>query len=299
MGTAILKSLLTYSPDVRVGKYAFSACVKTRASFERLKADMHLSESKVELGYEIEDCIKMIRKANIVILACRPEQVADLTARRRINEALNSSRENVPIIVSLLGGFTLMQLVKALDAHDMIGECCLMRVLPSPGITFGKSASFFSFLAKGLRDYSVDAPPQPVKDVIALFNGIGSMQELPDNMMNGITAVKSVCNGLSSATMDTLGDQAMAKGMGYDTVMQAVISSFTETMELMKTGMSSSDLKKFCATPNGIHLQAMLELNKRAVPGIGAGFLAALQHAESTPDARKPTGDYPHCDFEM
>jgi len=137
--------------------YLIFACDKDKSKLENLK------------GINIEkSCLNLVGKVDTVILAVKPQELEEL---------LNKIKPEVKgkPIISIAAGISTGYIEKLLDNARVI------RAMPNIGAKIGKSVTC---ICKGL--FATEEDLGTAKEI---FNNIGEVQELSEDMMNAATAI--------------------------------------------------------------------------------------------------------------
>jgi pyrroline-5-carboxylate reductase len=270
MGTAILIGLLNKISSTDEPKITCVACVQSSASLDRLKGLLKHHETRVACMRG--DYVKASEQADIVILGVPPGELEALLATDGLAEILMGKT-----IISLLAGISCTQIMAALTSSKKMDEgkqYHVLRVIPTMGATTNKSVSLMATTPhagefhQGLCKW--------------LFQNIGEVIDLPENLMNEATAVGAACHALVIIAMDAIVDGSVSAGLPRGIALSLAARSLSTCAGLVAGGSSPETLKEAMSVPSGITINAIVQLERGHVrSAISEGVIHAIRYTQN------------------
>src|SRR5438105_6704885 len=227
--------------------------------------DRHPSKLRLlERGYRISaetDLQRALAQAGLLILAVRPESVADL-----VSEIANVERKF--LAVSLAAGIPLSKLRSLCE-----GRIRWARAMPSPACRTGRGLTAITF------DRTF---PQPDRArVRSLFAVVGPVLEIPEHEFDTFTVTYSTSHGYHA--LKTLAEAAVKLGLDRKTAFLAAAHALADAILSWREGSTPlNDLLEEAATPGGIAASVMDGMNSAGyVPAVQRGLQAGLSRAKT------------------
>ncbi|KAF2152899.1 pyrroline-5-carboxylate reductase [Myriangium duriaei CBS 260.36] len=269
MGTALLEGFLAADKSAPGdSSWSYSASVRSQASVERVKRALGSSSEKAEVV--ANDQTRLAEQADVTILGCQSQDLTTLFKVSGLLKALNGK-----LVISLLAGESAEQLRKT--AREVGGndiDLHIAPVIPSIGCTEQDSVTL---VAK-----TPSLTEQETGQVKTIFEKIGVVQYFPDSLMNAATAVGAVCHALSIVVNDAIVDASVAMGIPRDMAVGVTAHSLKSSNNLLAKSMTPESLKQAMSTPNGITINAVLNLENAQIRSAVAGSVQkAIQHANA------------------
>lgn len=196
-----------------------------------------------ELGGEAVDNEEIARRADLVLLAVKPNKLEEVAPQLA----------GVRRVVSVLAVVPLGQLQAAfLDAE-------VLRVMPNVGVE----------VRKGVLCVAGDAD-QEVRAKLAL---LGHVVEIPDSDFDEATAIMGCAPAYLALAVEALADAGAAAGLDSELARELVVETTAGTAELLRV-RHPADVRKAVASPGG-STEAGLEALDRE--GARAAFEAAVE----------------------
>ncbi len=147
----------------QAGIYPSSDIVLTRRTLPALER-----EAKAGFGVSANN-VEAVQDAEIVVLAILPQQA------KQVMEEIKSALKPAQIIVSVISGVTCSDMRAILGEHATI-----VRAMPNTAIAIGQSMTCVS---------TDQASAESVQRVEALFNTVGAVVIIPEELMTAATAL--------------------------------------------------------------------------------------------------------------
>jgi len=209
------------------------------------------------------DLCTAVRKADLLIIAVRPESVRELL--REIGEIDHSATA-----VSLAAGVPLHKLRAALGP-----KVRWARAMPSPVCRIGRGLTAVTF------DRSL--PTQQRRMINRFFARVGPVLEIPESKFDVFTATYSCSHGYHA--LGALAAAGESQGLDRNTALTAAAHALADGILAWREGKVPLDeLLREAATPGGIAATTMAAMNKAGhtkavVRGLRAGIQRARSHA--------------------
>jgi pyrroline-5-carboxylate reductase len=253
MGTSILKGLLRESSEPEDGlNLSYTACVRSEASLDRLRRALGNRASLVHC--QIADFTEAARKADIVMLGVPPGELISFSKTPGLAEAVKGK-----LIVSLLAGVSCAQLAAAFDDQVEGGkqedyESNIAQVIPTIAAQVGDSVTLIAE-SKALRREQQEL-------CTTLFKRIGTVQHIPENLMNEATATGVVCQVIAILAVDAAVDASVAKGLPRAAALSLAANSLRSAAGVLGGEMTPEQLKAAMSVPSGITINTVLKLDR-------------------------------------
>jgi pyrroline-5-carboxylate reductase len=212
----------------------------------------------------VSDLIEATQRAQMLIVAVRPDSVANLLAE------LAPALRRPMLAVSLAAGVPLRRL------RAQIGPPIRWaRAMPSPVCRIGRGLTALTF------DRHVTVSDR--KRVRAFFQNVGSVLEVPETKFDAFTATYSSSHGYHA--LATLAKAAQAAGLDRKTALTAACHALADGILYWRdSGQHLDDLLHEAATPGGIAATTMEAMNKAGYEkivsqGLRAGVRQARRNA--------------------
>lgn len=212
----------------------------------------------------VPDLIEATRRAQMLIVAVRPDSVANLLAE------LAPTLRRPLLAVSLAAGIPLRRL------RAQIGPAVRWaRAMPSPVCRIGRGLTALTF------DRHATASDR--KRVRAFFQNVGSVLEIPEIKFDAFTVTYSSSHGYHA--LATLARAAQAAGLDRKTALTAACHALADGILYWRdSGQHLDDLLHEAATPGGIAATTMEAMNqagyeKTLLQGLRAGIRQARRNA--------------------
>jgi pyrroline-5-carboxylate reductase len=253
MGTSILRGLLRDQSEAEDElEFSYTACVRSDTSLHRLRKS--LGESANGVHCQVADYTQAAVKANIVMLGVPPGELASIAKTPGLADAVKGK-----LVVSLLAGVSCEQVAAAFvgqtegDKQEDY-ESNVARVIPTIAAQVGDSVTLIAE-SEALRREQQDL-------CTTLFKRIGTVQHLPENLMNEATATGAVCHAIAMLAVDAAVDASVAKGLPRAAALSLAANSLRSAAGLLGGEMTSEEMKAAMSIPSGITINSVLKLDR-------------------------------------
>ena len=253
MGTSILKGLLIDSSEAEDElRFSYAACVRSGASLDRLRNA--LGDRANEVHCQISGFTEAANNADIIMLGVPPGELDDLTKTPGLAEAVQGK-----LIVSLLAGVSCKQVAEAFYCRDTSGgrssfQSSVARVIPTIAAQVKDSVTLVAE-----SEVLGDEQQQLCN---ALFKRIGTVQHIPERLMNEATATGAVCHAIAICAVDAAVDASVAKGLPRAAALSLAANSLRSAAGLLGGEMTPEELKAAMSVPSGITINSVLKLDR-------------------------------------
>lgn len=184
-------------------------------------------------------------EADVIFIAVKPAYVKEV-----LHEVCNKLTDE-KIIISMAAGVTLAQL------HEYIGlerNPAIIRIMPNLPALIGESMT-------GVCSRNV--PQESVALALDLLNSCGKAEEVPESLMDGVTAISGSGPAYVFMFIEALADAAVRFGIprkqAYIYAAQTVKGS---AQMVLQTGTSPAVLKDDVCSPAGTTIEGVAALEK-------------------------------------
>jgi pyrroline-5-carboxylate reductase len=233
-----------------------------------------LRSLKREFGILAEaDLQEALARAHLLIIAVRPDSVADLlnTLRHTLSKQGANRRRSPVVACSLAAGIPLIKLRAKLPLP-------WSRAMPSPVCRTGRGLTAVTFEER--------FPKRPRADVVRLFREVGMVLEIPEIRFDVFTATFSCSHGYHA--LATLVRAATRLGLDRKTALQAAAHALADGIVSWREGDGSlEELIQEAATPGGIAASVMRTMEAAGYArviegGLRAGVAQARRNSEGS-----------------
>lgn len=244
--------------------------MRSEASCQRLKTQFasYLSdgENAGKQNVQIVCCenVKVVERAQYVLLGCKPYMVADILGQPGMAGALRRK-----LLISICAGVTSAALRTAVDGdvEPKEGDCKFVRAMPNTAATIRQSMTVIT----------PSTPPLSSSDstlVDALFSCVGRIVHLPESLMDASTSLCGSGPAFFLLMLDAAIDGAVAMGiprkeateMAAQTMKGAAMNVLGEGTESGE-GKHPAVLKDQVTTPGGCTMAGLIVLEQKGVRG--------------------------------
>ncbi|KAK8159272.1 pyrroline-5-carboxylate reductase [Phyllosticta citrichinensis] len=207
----------------------------------------------------VKDNLSGAKKADIILLACKPHIFHDILSEAGMREALAGK-----LIMSILAGVSVEQIEKAIypDGVPQDGSACrVVRVMPNTASLVRQSMTVIS------------QPTPPLSDdqtalVTWIFNRIGRVVLLPPHLMDASTALCGSGPAFVALVLEAMADGAVAMGIPRKEAQLMAAQTMKGTTGLvLEENKHPAVLRDQVSTPGGCTIGGLMTLEEGAVRG--------------------------------
>jgi pyrroline-5-carboxylate reductase len=201
---------------------------------------------------------RVVTESNLVVLAVKPQNMADLLAE--IRPALEARH----LVISIAAGVTIQQIADALG-----NETRIIRVMPNTPCLVGASASAFAA--------SAQATAADVQLTERLLQSVGRAAQVPEKLLDAVTGLSGSGPAFVALIIEAFADGGVRMGLPRDlaTVLAAQTLLGSAKM-LLETGLHPGQLKDMVASPAGTTIAGLHALERG---GLRAALMDAVEAA--------------------
>jgi pyrroline-5-carboxylate reductase len=192
---------------------------------------------------------EVLKFANVLVLAVKPDQVNDVLAEAR---PLFTDRH---LLISIAAGVTLARMEAALPAGARV-----IRVMPNTPALVGASASAFAC--------GKCATPEDAQLAQKLFSSVGVVVQVKESLLDAVTGLSGSGPAYVFLMIEALSDGGVAAGLPRDIATRLAAQTLLGSAKLLlETGQHPGVLKDMVASPGGTTIDGLHELEKSGVRG--------------------------------
>jgi pyrroline-5-carboxylate reductase len=234
----------------------FIACVRRPQSGKRINEALG-RYTKWAPSIYIDNNIKAVQEADIVLLGCKPQMFREILKQEGIKEALSGK-----LMISILAGVTVDQLESHLYGPGPLPTkaCRIVRAMPN-------TASFVRESMTVIATSTPALPPQWESLVTWIFSRIGRVIHLPPSNMDASTALCGSGPAFAALVLEALADGGVAMGLPRAESQLMAAQVMLGTAGLVIAGEHPAILKDKVSTPGGCTIGGLLVLEEGRVRG--------------------------------
>lgn len=266
MGVAVLSGVISSlqsgttspmdNPPERLPSH-FIACVKRPESEERVKSALN-NPSNLEVVRG--DNVGAVKRADVVILACKPWMVDTVLGETGMAEALSGK-----MLVSVLAGVTGEQIQgvlygKGAAPPPATARCTVIRAM------FNTAA----IIRQSLTVIETSNPPLPAAQaslITWIFKQIGEVVFLPSSNMDASTALCGSGPAFFLLMVEAAADGGVAMGLPRAEAQKMAAQSMMGAAGMVLNGQHPAVLKDKVCTPGGCTIGGLTVLEEGGVRG--------------------------------
>jgi pyrroline-5-carboxylate reductase len=201
---------------------------------------------------------EVLKFANVLVLAVKPDQVKDVLAEVRPH--FTSSH----LLISIAAGVPLNRMEQALPEGARV-----IRVMPNTPALVGASASAFALgNAATVEDGQL---------VLKLFSAVGVAYQVKEPLLDAVTGLSGSGPAYAFLMIEALSDGGVAAGLPRDIATRlAAQTLFGSAKLVLETGLHPGALKDMVTSPGGTTIEGLHELE---LGGVRAALINAVRSA--------------------
>lgn len=237
----------------------FIACVRRPESAKRIKAS--LSSLTSSLTVLQNENLRGVQQADVVLLGCKPQMVADILNEEGMRDALRGK-----LLISILAGVPVFQIEHILYGGGPAGDpeperrCRIVRVMPNTA----------SLIRESMTVIATSSPPLPSHlDTLVtwMFTRIGRVVHLPPSAMDASTALCGSGPAFFALILEAIADGAVAMGLPRAEAQFMAAQTMRGTAGLVLNGEHPALVREKVSTPGGCTIGGLLVLEEGRVRG--------------------------------
>lgn len=204
-------------------------------------------ELATEFGFRFEPLETVIKQADYLFLAIKPQQFQEL------GPILKPSIHSRLIIVSVMAGISISTI------KDVLGAVPVARVMPNTPALLGEGMSAITF-------DSLFHPPQKAF-VRSFFESVGGIIEIPEPAHHAATAISGCGPAFFYALADAIAEEGQQQGLSYEQALSLCAQTLIGAGHmLVEAGKSPAALIKDVASPGGATQAGLDQLTDLQLP---------------------------------
>jgi pyrroline-5-carboxylate reductase len=181
-------------------------------------------------GTVAESNAAVAEAADVVVLCHKPAQLEDVAAE---------IRDSAKAIVSVLGGVPVATVEEAYPGKPVY------RFMPNQAAEVRRGVSCY---VPGTH-----AAAGPEREVVELFERVGSVMTMPDDQMDAATAIMSCAPAWIALVAEALVDAGSRHGVGAEEAARLVAETVAGTGELLAgAGLAPAEVRRRVTSPGGL-----------------------------------------------
>ena len=241
----------------------FIACITRPQSAKRVRSELsYLTDSLTILQNEN---VRGAREADVILLACKPYNLATVLQEEGMREALQGK-----LLISILAGVPVSQIEdtiygpgssESLPPDPAVdGRCRIVRVMPNTA----------SLICESMTVIATSSPPLPSQLnalVTWMFTRIGRVVHLPPAQMDASTALCGSGPAFYALVLEAMADGAVAMGLPRAEAQLMAAQTMKGTAGLVLNGEHPAMVREKVSTPGGCTIGGLLVLEEGRVRG--------------------------------
>lgn len=200
------------------------------------------------------DNVNAVQKADIIILSVKPQVM--LTILEQISEAVNSSK----LIISIAAGIGLDVIQNALN-KDRSRKLRLVRAMPNTPAMVQAGATALS--------KSEDTPGKDLKAAMEIFNAVGKVVEVTEEMMDAVTGLSGSGPAYVFLILEALADAGVKEGLPREIAMALSVQTVLGAAKLAsESGDHPGKLKDMVTSPGGTTIAGLHALEQGGLKAV-------------------------------
>ena len=186
----------------------------------------------------------VLKFANVLILAVKPNHVADVLAE------LRGEFTNGHLLISIAAGVTIAKLEGALPAGARV-----VRVMPNTPALVGAGASAFA-----LGKHATVTDGELAKE---LLSAVGVAFQVKESLLDAVTGLSGSGPAYVYSFIEALSDGGVAAGLPRDMALKLAAQTVLGAAKMvLETGQHPGALREQVTSPGGTTIEGLHELGK-------------------------------------
>lgn len=247
MGSVLIQGILTNKLTVK------------EAIIVSDKDKMRLKELKKLWGIKTtDDNIEAVRNADIVILAVKPQNMADVL------DEIKDSMSQTTIVISIAAGLSIHFIASRLKKDSRI-----IRAMPNTPALCGEGATALT--------QSPDVAEKDIALAKSIFDSVGMTVIVKEELMNAVTGLSGSGPAYGFIIIEALSDAGVLMGLSRELALKLAAQTMLGAAKLCLAGdKHPGELKDMVTSPAGTTIAAVQVLEEGA---LRATLMAAVEAA--------------------
>jgi pyrroline-5-carboxylate reductase len=191
----------------------------------------------------------VLKFANVLVLAVKPDQVNDVLAEAR------PAFTDKHLLISIAAGVPLARMEGALPAGARV-----IRVMPNTPALVGASASAFAV--------GTSATTEDAQLAQRLFAAVGVAYQVKESLLDAVTGLSGSGPAYAFLMIEALSDGGVAAGLPRDIATRLAAQTLLGSAKLLlETGLHPGALKDMVTSPGGTTIEGLHALEQGGVRG--------------------------------
>ncbi|HUR46189.1 MAG TPA: pyrroline-5-carboxylate reductase [Candidatus Saccharimonadales bacterium] len=192
---------------------------------------------------------EVLKFANVLVLAVKPDQVNDLLAESREHFTANH------LLISIAAGVTIARMETSLG-----GGARVIRVMPNTPALVGASASAYAI--------GKNASPEDSQLAQKLLAAVGVAYPVKESLLDAVTGLSGSGPAYAFLFIEALSDGGVAAGLPRDVATKLAAQTLLGSAKMvLETGYHPSTLRDMVTSPGGTTIEGLHELELGGVRG--------------------------------
>ena len=201
---------------------------------------------------------EVLKFANALILAVKPDQVSDLLAEARDHFTPNH------VLISIAAGVTIARMENSLG-----GSARVVRVMPNTPALVGASASAFAT--------GKNTTPEDAQLTQKLLSAVGVAYSVKETLLDAVTGLSGSGPAYVFLMIEALSDGGVAAGLPRDIATRLAAQTLLGSAKMvLETGHHPGALRDMVTSPGGTTIEGLHELE---LGGVRASLINAVRAA--------------------
>jgi pyrroline-5-carboxylate reductase len=201
---------------------------------------------------------EVLKFANVLILAVKPDQVSDLLAEARDHFTPNH------VLISIAAGVTIARMENSLG-----GSARVVRVMPNTPALVGASASAFAT--------GKNTTPEDAQLTQKLLSAVGVAYSVKETLLDAVTGLSGSGPAYVFLMIEALSDGGVAAGLPRDIATKLAAQTLLGSAKMvLETGHHPGALRDMVTSPGGTTIEGLHELE---LGGVRASLINAVRAA--------------------
>lgn len=232
----------------------FVACVRRPESARKIEKS--LSGYNIPFQTVVNDNLKGVKEADVVLLGCKPQMFRDILTTPGIQDALANK-----LLISILAGVTVDQIEQCLYPDGPPQDACrVVRAMPNTASKVRESMTVIATSTPPLSDAANSL-------ITWIFTRIGRVVHLPPSAMDASTALCGSGPAFMALVLEAIADGAVAMGLPRAEAQMMAAQTMRGTTGLVLDGEHPAILRDKVSTPGGCTIGGLLVLEEGTVRG--------------------------------
>ncbi|EPQ26455.1 uncharacterized protein PFL1_06103 [Pseudozyma flocculosa PF-1] len=243
----------------------FIACVNRTESVRRLRKTF-ANAPDVDVVAGAGENVKAAQKADVVILACKPNMVKDILEEDGMRDAVDGK-----LVISICAGLRIQQMREWVTPGTKV-----VRAMPNTPCKIREGMTILSPLPPNLPTLALDR-----SILLSIFSAVGKCRFLDEKHFDACTALAGSGPAFACVFLEAMADGGVMMGLPRTEALELAAQTMQGAARMvMQSGMHPAAIKDSVTTPGGCTIAGLLNLEDGKVRSTVARTIqAAAEHA--------------------